>query len=99
MRRLLLVLFLFAGCKDDPLPSYETYQDCFDDVTDNLDLEVVPAIVRCCTRHPIEGEIEACGDTMPDCVNYLTDNLAQVDADIGQLMEACEMVEDMLEGP
>jgi hypothetical protein len=101
MRQLpLVLLFVLAACKGDPLASYETYQDCFDDVTGNGMLEVVPAIVRCCIQHPIDGDLPACGETAADCLNYLADNLDQTDSEIGQRIEACDMVEDMVDsGP
>jgi hypothetical protein len=97
MRFLIPGLFLLASCGTETTSSFETYQDCFDDLTDNGGREVVDAIVQCCLDHPVGGDTEVCGDTMSDCVNYLTDNLSQFDADIGQRMEACTVVEDMLD--
>jgi hypothetical protein len=89
-------LLLIAACKDDSVASYETYQDCFDDLTD-AGREVVPTLVACCLDHPIDGESPACGETAPDCVNYLTDNVSQFDASTVDVQDACEEVEDTLD--
>jgi hypothetical protein len=94
-----VLLLLQPACKDDTVASYPTYQDCFDDLTDKKLLEIVPALVECCLDHPIDGDLNACGETMSDCVNFLTNNLSQFDTDVGQRMDACTMVEDMQDMP
>ena len=101
MRRLHFLLpglFLLAACKDEPVASYEIYQDCFDDLTDKGRL-VVDALIECCLDHPIGGESPACGETASDCINYLTDNVSQFDASTVEVMDACAEVEDMLDMP
>jgi hypothetical protein len=98
MRRLSFLcsgLLVIAACKDESVASYELYQDCFDDLVDNKGREVIPALIECCLDHPIDGEAPACGETAPDCVNYLTDNVSQFDASTVEVMDACEDVEDM----
>ncbi|MBL0215343.1 MAG: hypothetical protein IPQ07_15835 [Myxococcales bacterium] len=78
-----------VGCKDDPPEAYPTYQECFDDHTTHEMLPVMEAIVICCLEHPIAGVAPVCGDTKPDCINYLTNNLNQTSASTIEVMDAC----------
>ncbi len=92
--KLAVVLFSFVvigsiGCGDDPPASFATYQACFDDRTMAAKKPIPDAIVACCLDHPIDGMSPACGDTKPDCINYLTANLNQTSADTVQVMDAC----------
>ena len=92
--KLAVLLFAVAvataiGCKSDPVQSYATYQECFDDHTMVESLPVQEAIVVCCLEHPINGISPACGDTAPDCINYLTANLGQTSASTTDVMDAC----------
>lgn len=91
MRGLLLAsLVLVAACGDDPPKKYSSYQLCFDDVKNNESLEAPETIVKCCLEHEVMGmPAPVCGATEPDCINYLTANLKQTDADITVKMQAC----------
>ena len=90
MRALALAsLVLVAACGDDPPKKYTTYQACFDDVI-KQDLTNVETIVKCCIDHEIGGmKGPVCGATDADCINFLTANLKQTDADITTQMQAC----------
>jgi hypothetical protein len=93
--KLAVVLFSFvvigaAGCEDGHDHSaYTTYQACFDQHTMKEKLPLQEAIVVCCLDHPIDGVSPACGDTKPDCINYLTANLNQTSASTTEVMDAC----------
>jgi hypothetical protein len=92
--KLAVVLFSFGvlgsiGCGDDPPASFATYQACFDDRTMAGKQPVQDAIVVCCLDHPIMDVSPACGDTTPDCINYLTANLNQTSASTIEKMDAC----------
>ena len=90
MRRTLLVLLVIAGCGGDEAKKYDTYQACFDDLTQHENKMKTDAIVKCCIDFTVGGmEGPRCGDTDADCINYLTANLKQTDADITTQMEAC----------
>lgn len=78
-----------VGCKDDGEEAYPTYQECFDDHTMHEMLPVQEAIVVCCLDHPINGTKIVCGETKPDCINYLTSNLSQTSASTIDVMDAC----------
>lgn len=84
-----LVVIGSVGCGDDPPKAYPTYQGCFDDRTMAGKLPVQDAIVACCLEHPIMDVSPACGDTKPDCINYLTNNLNQTSASTTDVMDAC----------
>ena len=84
-----LLLIGTVGCKDDPIEAYPTYQACFDEHTMKELLPTQEAIVVCCLEHPINGISPACGDTKPDCINYLTINLNQTSASTTTVMDAC----------
>src|SRR5204863_6193960 len=95
MRALVLASILvgmLAGCGDDPPKQYATYQDCFDDKFHDDMKPIVESIVTCCTDHEIGGmKGPVCGDVDADCINYLTANLKQTDADITVTTEACRV--------
>ena len=79
-----------VGCGDDPPASYATFQACFDEQTMKGEkLPVQDAIVKCCIDHPIGGMTLVCGETKPDCINYLTNNLQQTSASTIDKMDAC----------
>lgn len=100
MRRILLVLVLVSACKDDPVQGFDTYQACFDDHTTGGEmLPTIEAIVSCCLEHPINGVSPACKDTVPSCINFLTDNLNQTDASTVDEMDACQMYVDQMAMP
>lgn len=85
-----VVLGLFAvGCSDDGPKEFETYQGCYDELTLQDNRMKIEAIVACCLEHPIAGTAPSCGDDQSACINYLTVNLAQTDADITAKSEAC----------
>jgi hypothetical protein len=90
MRDLLLVfVVVVAACGGDSKKKYDTYQACFDDVIkqDKTDVET---IVECCLEYEVGGMMgPLCGATDPDCINYLTINLDQTDADIQVKQQAC----------
>jgi len=92
MRALLLAsVVLVAACGDDPPKKYDTYQLCFDDKK-KQDIETPEAIVRCCLDHEIMGmEPPVCGNNDPECINFLTANLKQTDADISTQQASCTM--------
>ena len=96
MRRLLLALLLVVGCKDDGEEAFDTLQDCFDDHTKEESLPVIEALVVCCLEHPIMGEAPSCGDSAPDCINTLTNEIAQTDASTVEIMDACALYEEEL---
>lgn len=71
--------------------AYPTYQACFDEHTEQENLLVPQAIVVCCLDHPIAGmEQPVCGETKPDCINYLTGNLSQTSAGVAVVDAACD---------
>lgn len=84
-----LVVCLLAACGDEAAKQYSTYQLCFDDVI-KQDKTNVETIVKCCIEHEIAGEPgPVCGNDESNCINYLTANLKQTDADITVKTEAC----------
>lgn len=87
------------GCKDDPIESYDTYQECFDDHTSVEKLPIDEAIVVCCLEHPIAGVSPACGNSKSDCIFYLTDNLDQTSASTTDVMDACADYASQLTAP
>ena len=89
MRWLAMALLLLGACKDDPEKSYDTYQNCFDDLTEQQDKMVVDAIVECCADHTVAGTKPSCGADEPACINFLTDALDEISAGIGERMDAC----------
>ena len=95
MWRLTLAMVLVVGCSGDTVKSYPDYQTCFEDLQDKDDtLSNIDAIVDCCLDHPIGGESPACGDTTPDCINFLTNNLAQTSASQSDLNMGCQQYVD-----
>ena len=89
MRGLLLSLVFVAACGGDSAKKYDTYQACFDDVI-KQDKTNIQTIVACCLDYEIGGmKGPLCGDADPDCINYLTANLKQTDADITVKQQAC----------
>lgn len=89
MRGLLLACLLLAACGDEAAKKYSSYQLCFDDVI-KQDKTNVETIVKCCIEHEIAGEMgPVCGNDESNCINYLTVNLKQTDADITVKQEAC----------
>ena len=91
MRALVLAGWIVVvGCGGDDPKKYTSYQECFDDKTEKEDKMPVEAIVQCCLDHEVAGaQPPLCGVDQPECINYLTANLAQTDADITVKMEAC----------
>lgn len=91
LRGLALASFvLLAACGGDSEKTYDTYQLCFDDLTEKQDETVTEAIVRCCIDYDVMGATKpVCGDVQSDCINYLTANLSQTDADIAIQTNAC----------
>ena len=89
MRRLAMVLLLLGACKDDPEKSYDTYQNCFDDLVEKEMKPVVDAIVECCADHPIAGAKPSCGADEPACANFLANELREIDAGQPERMDAC----------
>lgn len=88
MRALLLVLLVACGGGD--AKQYTTYQECFDDKTEKEDKTAVEGIVQCCLDHEIGGaKPPLCGADQAECINYLTANVSQTDADITVKMEGC----------
>ena len=77
-----------VSCSSKEIPSFETYQTCFDDQPDG-DLPT-DRIVTCCLDVTVGGQRYACGTTVADCINFLTANLNQTSADTVQVREACE---------
>jgi hypothetical protein len=93
----LCVVLLAYGCGSDADDEpYDTYQECFDQHVKHEDKTNEEAIVICCTNHPIAGIKPVCGQTAPDCINYITDNLDQLSASTVEVMEACQMYEAQL---
>ena len=85
----LLIVTLLAACGGDSAKSYETYQACFDDVIKSKPMKT-DTIVECCLEKKVGGgEPPHCGDAESDCINYLTTNLKQTDADITVQQMAC----------
>lgn len=78
-----------VGCGDEEAKAYPTYQACFDDKAMKEMLPIQEAIVKCCLEHPIGGTTIVCGETKPDCINYLTNNLSQTSASTIDVMDAC----------
>jgi len=85
-----VVLGLLAlGCGEDGPKEFPSYQECFDELTLDDGRMKIDAIVACCLEHPINGTAPSCGADQSECINYLTVNLAQTDADITVQTEAC----------
>lgn len=82
-------VILAAACSDDPPEAFPTYQECFDSRTMEAAQLIPDALVQCCLDHPIGGLTSACGETTPDCINYLTTNLNQTSASTIEKMDAC----------
>ena len=94
---LAVVLLVVSACSGDSVTSYPDYQTCFDDVTSKTDMPVVTeTLLECCIDHPINGITPACKDTEADCINFLTNNVKQTDAGIGDIMTACAAYVDEL---
>ena len=87
---ILLAILILAACGDDPPKSYDTYQACFDDQTQQGMLPVQESIVACCFDHPIDGNRPVCQGEVPACINFLTINLSQVSASPGEVRASCE---------
>ena len=83
-------LVLVAACGGDSAKKYDTYQACFDDVI-KQEKTNVQAIVECCIDKEIDGmKGPLCGADEPECINYLTLNIKQTDADITVKQAACQ---------
>jgi len=89
-----LATFVGFGCSSDDVEGFDTYQACFDSrpLTDAAG----DRILRCCLEASIDGAQPACGNSAPDCINYLTNNLNQFDASTVEVQDACAAYEDML---
>ncbi|MGE0545753.1 MAG: hypothetical protein AB7O24_26840 [Kofleriaceae bacterium] len=101
MKRVLLLASLVCaqlGCNgDEGAEAFPTYQECFDDHTEEENLPVKEAIIVCCLEHPIGGTTMVCGGAKADCVNYLTNNLKQTSASVTDVMDACDEYVNQLE--
>jgi len=89
-----LSILVGFGCSSDDVSSFDTYQECFDD-RPLADLPV-DKILACCLDTQIDGARPACGQSEPDCINYLTNNLSQFDASTVEVQDACAQYDDML---
>lgn len=98
MKTFLCLVLAGVGCKDDATGTepFDTYQLCFDKLTEQDMRPVLESIVECCIDHPIGGVAPVCGGTQPDCINYLTANLLQTDASTVEVMEGCQLYIDEL---
>ncbi|HEY4055932.1 MAG TPA: hypothetical protein VGM39_04960 [Kofleriaceae bacterium] len=87
-------MFTAASCGSDDPPSFATYDDCFD----KRPLADMPEdkILECCTNATVNDNKQPCGASAADCINYLTDNLAQQKASTVEVMDACTMYADQL---
>jgi hypothetical protein len=84
-----VVCGLVVACSEDA-KTYPDYQTCFDDKFEHDQLTNVEAILACCLDHEIGDQpAPQCGATEAECINYLTANLAQTDADITVQTTAC----------
>ncbi len=78
-----------TACEQEHGGGFATYQECFKDHFEDEMLPVKEAIVVCCLEHPISDVVPVCGETKPDCINYLTANLSQTSASTTDVMDAC----------
>lgn len=90
----LLAGVLAAGCSSDEIPSFPTYQECFD--SRPFADPPIDKILICCLDVTINGERYACGESRAGCINYLTNNLNQFNASTVEVQDACTQYEDML---
>src|SRR5688572_20706097 len=87
--RALWIVFLIA-CGGGDAKKYASYQECFDDKTEKQDKMPVESIVSCCLDHEIGGmKPPLCGADQAECINYLTANVSQTDADITVKTDGC----------
>ena len=99
MKRALLLVTLMTACGDDPPKKYPTFQECFDDKVDRQMRIPLESIVECCLDHDIGGgKPPHCGADDAECINYLTTNLNQTDADITLQTQACSVYVTMKAG-
>jgi hypothetical protein len=90
MRAFMMSLVLVAACGGDSAKNYDTYQACFDDVIKQGKTNV-ESIVECCIEKEIAGmKGPLCGADEPECINFLTNNIKQTDADITVKQAACQ---------
>ena len=90
MRAMMLLAALLLGCSDAPAKKYTNYQECFDDKVDRQMRDKVETIVQCCIDHELtSGKPPHCGADESECINYLTNNLDSIDADIQLKMQGC----------
>jgi hypothetical protein len=86
----MVFVVVVAACGSDSKKKYDTYQACFDDVI-KQDKTNVQTIVECCIDKEIGGmKGPLCGADEPECINYLTNNIKQTDADITVKQQACQ---------
>lgn len=89
MRAIVLAGLFVVGCNGSTTKTYATYQECFDDQKRDM-VETVDAIVECCIEHEVAGmKGPVCGASEPECINFLTAQLKQTDADISTQSMAC----------
>ena len=91
MRALCLAAVLLAACGEDSPKSYRSYQECFDDKFDRQHKMTTESILECCLDHSVGtgSKPPNCGNDDAECINYLTANLSQNDADITIQTTAC----------
>ena len=86
----LVLVLVVAACGGEDPKKYASYQECFDDKTEKQMKTPVEGIVQCCLDHDIGGaKPPHCGADQPACINYLTANVSQTDADITVKTEGC----------
>jgi hypothetical protein len=99
MRRLVIGVLFVAACNSKSgTKAFDTFDDCFIEFNfvEKPPLTVVDSVVECCLNHDIAMMKQpVCGDTQPDCINFLAANLAGPNAGIQDRMDACTQYIDM----